>query len=149
MKKIVSVFALLLVLTGASYAQNPEPPKPAATIRLHAPKDHWYKDKYFWIGAAIIAGSIAADGHSTSLGRSRGLVEGNPVLGSHPSNGKIVGVSSLAFGIQFALHIAARTVSHDDPNQAWRQFGRWAVPGVVVSINGRNAVNNYKKAGVL
>ncbi len=113
--------------------------------RLH---QHWYKSKTLWVGVAVIGGTLAADAHSTSVGQGRGLVEGNSILGQHPSNGKIAGISLLDFGIQFGLHVAAHQVEHLDPSWQWRTAGDWAIPAEVLSINGRNAIHNYRKDGV-
>jgi len=108
--------------------------------------DHWYKDKYFWMGTAVIAGAVVADAHSTAT-RPRGAVESNPLLGFHPTTGKIVGVSAANFGINFALHAAAWHESHQDPSQAWRQIGRWGVPVASALTTGRQAALNYELTG--
>ena len=110
------------------------------TPRLH---DHWYKDKYFWLGAAAIGGSIVLDAHSTASSR-RGLAERNPLLGAHPSNGRIVGVASADFAIHFGLNVLAWKQSHNDPSQAWRQIGRWGVPASAIAIEGRQGALNYR-----
>lgn len=109
------------------------------TPRLH---DHWYKDKYFWLGGLAIGGSIALDSLSTST-RPKGIIERNPILGSNPSNGKIAGVASTDFAIHFGLHVLAWKQSHNDPSMAWRQFGRWGVPATT-AIEFRQGVLNYR-----
>lgn len=111
------------------------------TPRLH---DHWYKDKYFWIGVAVIGGSIAADAHSTSRFVDRGYAEGNPFLGPHPSHGRIAGFALLDFGAQTTFHALAWHESHQDPSKAWRMIGRFGEPVAAFAISGRQAITNYR-----
>lgn len=107
--------------------------------------DHWYKDKTFWLGVAVIGASIALDAHSTSHDLNvPGIIEKNPFLGPHPSNAKITGFSTLYFGAQFGFHVAAWKLSHNDPSKPWRTFGQWTVPASAVAINARQGVLNYR-----
>ena len=108
-------------------------------------KDHWYKDKYFWLGVGVIGASIAADGYTTSK-FSNGLYESNPIartfIGRYPTPRAIAITNSIGFAAIFGLHIVAWKHSHNDPSMAWRQFGRWAGPAIVAGINGRSALHN-------
>jgi hypothetical protein len=107
-------------------------------------KDHWYRDKYFYIGLAVIGASIAADAHSTVRGVDMGLIEGNPILGQHPSHGRVAGFALLDFGAQTTFHALAWHESHQDPSKAWRTIGRLGEPVGIFAVNGRQAIKNYR-----
>ena len=106
-------------------------------------KDHFYKDKTFWAGLGVIGVSLFLDGDSSAR-RPPGFIEGNPILGQHPSTGKMVGFFTLDFGVQTALHIFAWKQSHFDPSKSWRIFGQWGVPAGVAAINARQGILNYR-----
>ena len=66
-------------------------------VPLHAePKPHWYTSRLFWLGTAIIVGSVVADVETTQAAMRRGAHEANPIYGSYPSRPR-------AYGIAFAL----------------------------------------------
>lgn len=123
------IVALLLIFFYASFAQA-------------QPNPHWYRDKWWWVGEAIIGSSIFMDGHSSARGQPY-YVEGNPLLGKHPSNARIAGFAGLDFGLQTTYHALAWHWSHDD-NKFWRNLGRWAIPTEVALIVGRQGIENYR-----
>src|SRR5216684_449765 len=55
-------------------------------------KDRFFKDPKWWGGEAVIFTMIALDVQSTTWAQRRGIEEGNPILGRHPSNGQIIGL---------------------------------------------------------
>ncbi len=103
----------------------------------------WYKQRKFWVGAAVIAGCMAADAHST-LNARRGLVETNPALGARPDTGSVVALSSAGFALEFTLHALSYHVEEGDPSKTWRFIGHWWSPVAAVAIPGRSAIHNYR-----
>ncbi len=103
----------------------------------------WYKQKKFWVGAAIIAGCMAADAHSTINAR-HGLVETNPALSPHPDVKSVVALSSAGFAVEFTLHALSYHVEEDDPSKTWRFIGHWWSPVAAAAIPGRSAIENYR-----
>lgn len=113
-----------------------------ATSASAEPK-HWYKDKKWWIGEAVIAAAVAADYHSTAIQRGTGR-ETNMLLGPSPSNRRLVIVGSSAFGYWTALHVLDWHFWHDDPVKGWRTFGYTAIPVAAAAIHGSAAIHNYE-----
>jgi len=106
--------------------------------------DHWYKDKVFWAGIAVIAASQVLDAHSTASGFGHHISEANPILGPHPSSTKIGVYTFGYFTFQSALHVAAYKQSHNDPSKAWRLIGQWGLPATAASVNGIQGIKNYR-----
>jgi len=107
--------------------------------------DRWYKDKTWWAGETLgVLLPLALDADSTIRNQSQGCIESNPLLGSHPSNAKIIGVTVVGAGIQTTLYWLSYRLSHNDPSRTWRIIGQLGVPAAVWSTNGRSAINNYQ-----
>lgn len=106
--------------------------------------DHWYKDKTFWAGIAIIGASQALDAHSTARGFGHGVPEANPILGPHPSNTKIAVYTFSYFTVQSAFHVVNWKLSHNDPSKSWRLIGQWGLPASAFGINGVQGIKNYR-----
>ena len=106
---------------------------------------HWYTDKKWWIGEAVITAAVVADAHSTSRGVGMGFTERNTwAFGSRPSNGRIAGVSAGYFAIQTTLHATAWHVERNETNKYWNTAKYVGVPAAVAIINGHNAALNYQ-----
>ena len=107
-------------------------------------KDSALRDKKWWIGETVIILATALDAATTAYGQGKNpqVLEGNPILGLHPSNGRVAGFSLLSLGVNTGLHYGAYRVSHNDPSKVWRFAGEWSMPTVVAAINGRQGINN-------
>lgn len=103
---------------------------------------HWYTDKKWWLGEAVIAGAVFVDYHSTAINRGVGG-ETNPFLGPHPTTRGLVIVGASAFTYWTTLHAVEWHIGHDDPNKAWRIVGYTAIPVVAAAIHGTAAAHNY------
>jgi hypothetical protein len=133
---------LIVVLLAATSAQGQR--------RWNGKEKHWYTDRFWWIGEAVIAAAFAADAHSSSYVRDRcpGCVETNLLLGSHPSNRAIAVDSSLFFGLYTAFHIGSWEAC-PDPNgddKAWRVACYTAIPAIIGPLKIRAAIHNYNLA---
>lgn len=109
---------------------------------------HWYTDKKWWVGTALMGAAIAADAHSTSRGVGMGLQERNTwAFGSRPSNARIAGISLGYFAIQTSLHAAAWHVERNETSKPWNVLKYTALPTTVLVINGHDAAKNYQLEG--
>lgn len=95
------------------------------------PPRHWYKDKKWWAGEAVILGMAATQGIATSRVKSGGTF----AFGNHTSNAKIAlfeaGVNVPVFT---GLHIFEWHLGHNDPNKYWRFTSYAAVPAADAAI---------------
>ena len=133
----------VLYLAAADLPPRPTEPTIESPVPKAAAKDHWYKDKYFWTGTTIIGAGVSLDGASTSWGQQNALVEGNPLLGKHPSNGELIGFGAAGFGGYFVGNILAYKLTHHSPSRFKRQLGRWGVPAAAAAIHLSCAIDNY------
>lgn len=106
---------------------------------------HWYKSGKFWIGEAVIVGSLVADGRSSCVGFSRGLVEGNPLARGSRSCGEAVSVLALGGAVYTGLHVWAARLNYNEPSRAWRILGAVEVPVTVCAFHCTAAARNYEK----
>jgi hypothetical protein len=103
---------------------------------------HWYKDKRWWAGEAIIGLSVALDAHSTCQAVGRG-VETSIAFPGPRSCAETAGISLGAFGFYTVLHAAEWHVGHDDPNKVIRGLTPWMIPAAVAPIHLYAAAHNY------
>jgi hypothetical protein len=108
-----------------------------------APK-HFYQDKKWWLGEAVIVTSVILDAHSTCRSFAHGGVETGPALSGNTSCGVEKGVAVGAFGFYTALHIGLWDIGHDDPSRFWRTVSYWAMPSVAAGIHVPAAIHNYR-----
>lgn len=106
-----------------------------------APK-HWYSDKKWWAGEAVIGAAVFLDMHSTSQALHNGNTESNFLLGPHPSDGRVA-----AFGVgAFAYWTTAHAVDwHFFHNEllGFRIFGYTAIPTAALITHLPAAIHNY------
>ncbi len=105
----------------------------------------WYKSWKWWVGEAVIAGSLAADAHSTVYGISHcpSCKESNSFIGPHPSTLDIASLSAIGFGMETGFHILGRHVLKDDPSPAWQVISYTAIPALNVAIFTPGIIRNY------
>lgn len=125
--------AVLLVLASVVPACTPARPR------------HWYKDWRVWAGEAMIVGSLVADGRSTCLGFSRGLVEGNAIGRGGRSCGQAVSILAVGGGIYTGLHIWENKLNEGETSKPWRAAGYLSIPVIVCSFHCTAAALNYEK----
>ena len=95
--------SLVSLLSLASFLAIPASAKPK----------HWYLDKKWWAGTAVIGLSTALDAHSTCALTGRGS-ETNFILGPHPSCGKVALFELSGFAFNTALHALIWHCAQDD-----------------------------------
>jgi hypothetical protein len=110
-------------------------------VAASAQPKHWYQDKKWWVGEAIIGAAIAAD---YGVSAHQGFVgESNVLLGPHPSTGRAVGVSLFAFGFESGVHILNwHLVVHNEPNKYWRAAGYLTMPAISAGAHGYAAIHD-------
>jgi hypothetical protein len=113
-----------------------------AVVPVEASPRHWFTDKKWWVGEAIIATSVALDAHSTCQAVGRG-VETSIAFPGPRSCGATAGISFGAFGFYTALHAAEWHVGHEDPNRVIRGLTPWMISAAVAPIHLHAAVHNY------
>ena len=138
--RVTSLLIVLLLAATSAQAQR----------RWNGKEKHWYTDRLWWIGEAVIAGAFAADAHSSSYVRDRcpGCRETNLLLGPHPSNRAIAVDSSLFFGLYTAFHIGSWKACPDPDwdDKAWRVACYTAIPAIIGPLKIRAAIHNYNLA---
>jgi hypothetical protein len=154
-RRCAAAAILLLVASNRTQAQKTEVDPSATPVRSQVWPDrtkiwpkHFYKDRLWWIGEAVIAGLLAADAYSTSVGRSRcpTCVESNILLGPHPTNGQITGATIAFLGVQSGLH-AFSWIACPDVNRrsrGWRVACNALVPGIGLAILPRHIIKNFE-----
>lgn len=116
----------------------------ASTPCLARPK-HWYKDWHTYVGEAAIIGSLLADGRSSCLGYSRGLVEGNALLHGSTSCGKAAAVLTVGGGIYTGLFIWEEKLNRGETNKWWLFAGDYSMPAIACAFHCTAAIKNYEK----
>ncbi len=145
---------LLLMASSMARAQEPEAELTSAPARTKVWPDrtkiwpkHWYKDRFWWIGEAVIAGILATDAYSTAVGRSRCPTcdESNIFLGKHPTNGQITRASIAFLGIGSTLHAFAWKACPDvnRRSRAWRVVCNAAVPSIGAAVVPPRIIRNF------
>jgi hypothetical protein len=109
----------------------------------HARPRHWYTDWKWYAGEAVIVGAVVADGRSTCLGFSRGLVENNPLARGSQSCGASVGALTVGAVAYTGLHAWYHTLPSDSTPKFWKAVNVVAIPIVVCSFHCTAAINNY------
>lgn len=140
MKRIILLSILLSLLAGTAQA---------------AP--HWYKDKKWWAGAAVIAGSIALDVQSTCRVFGRGYAESNPILRGSTNCGQIAGVATAYTAGMIGFHALAwhcesgklwhcRGLNQDEGqnHKAWQTLSYTVFPAINAAVHIPSAVHNYR-----
>jgi len=138
--RVTSLLIVLLLAATSAQAQR----------RWNGKERHWYTDRLWWIGEAVIAGAFAADAHSSAFVRDRcpGCRETNLLLGPRPSNRAIAVDSSLLFGLYTAFHIGSWKACPDPDwdDKAWRAACYTAIPAIIGPLKIRAAIHNYNLA---
>ena len=141
-----------LVLAPASSAQNtsccssdicrvqhhhalPEAPKPKPDRKV------------FWLGSAALAASKTADAITTRQLLDRGGWENNPLLGRHPSNGRLAGVAASQFAAQVLLFHFTERNRHPLVRWLGRAYIGFAI-GQHARLAACNAGINTRSVGV-
>jgi hypothetical protein len=124
MKRILGLILLTAVSCGAS------------------PR-HWFQDKRWWAGEAIIAGSVFLDAHSTCTRIGARGVETSIVFSGNRSCGASTGIGAGAIGFYTILHATEWHFGHDDPNKVIRALTPWMVPAAIAPIHLSAAAHNY------
>ena len=106
---------------------------------------HWYTNWKWWAGEAAIVGSLVADGRSTCLGYSRGLVEANPLARGTRSCASAVSILLTAGTVYTGLHVESYRTLENDPSKAWRAVSLVSVPAVVCAFHCTIAARNYDR----
>lgn len=108
-----------------------------------APK-HWYSDKKWWAGEAVIGAAVFLDMHSTARAMGNPAnVETNFILGPHPSDGRIALVGLGAFSYWTTFHALDWHFGHDD-TKPWRILGYTAIPAAALAVHLPAAIHNYE-----
>lgn len=74
---------------------------------------HFYTDKKWWIGVAVIGAANALDALSTCQSAGRGI-ETNPILGPNPSCKNVAGLTIGGFVIESGFHALSWHCQQDD-----------------------------------
>lgn len=106
---------------------------------------HWYTSAKWWAGEAVIVGALVADGRSTCLGMSRGLVERNAIGYGSRSCGGAVAVLAVGGAAYTTLHAFSERLLRDDPSRAWRTVSLVTVPVIACAFHCTAAAQNYAK----
>lgn len=107
---------------------------------------HWYTDKKWWVGEAVIVGSTMADAASTCRGVGRGGVEQNMILGPSPSCGHVFAFEVGATGYWTFFHALdwhLMNGENPDAKLGWRVFGYTVIPIAAFAVNGSAAIQNF------
>ena len=127
MKRVTAILIAMLWLTMPGSAWS----KPR----------HWYSDPKFWMGEAVIAGALIADGATTVNGLHRGMMETNPILGAHPSTARVAGYDVTLFAGYTAANAAEHHLTRNE-SKPWRVAGYVAIPAIAASAHGYAAIHN-------
>src|SRR4051812_34705236 len=108
---------------------------------------HWYKDWQWWVGIAVIGGLEVADSYSTIAGLERcpQCQETNPLIGPHPTKGKIIAYTSVGFGVKSVLHVLSWKACPDvnRRSQAWHISCNALVPGIGAGLVIPHVLHNF------
>src|SRR3974390_676398 len=103
---------------------------------------HWYTDKKWWVGEAVIVTAVALDMNSTAGAIHRGGWETNVFLCPHPSTRRIAIMGTAAGGYWTFFHALDWHFFHDD-SKGFRIFSYTAIPAIAVATHVPAAINNY------
>lgn len=133
MKKVFVASMLIIIAAGPASAR---------------PK-HFYTDKKFWLSEAVIGTAIFLDYHSTAQHRLG--TESSPLLGTHPSTGRIAGIGILDFGAETGFNIAfykiARIGGQANETRTWDTLGYLSQPTISLATHLPAAIHNYGLPG--
>jgi hypothetical protein len=98
---------------------------------------HFWCDKHFWIGEAIIAAGIAADEYSThkALSICQGCQETSFLLPARPSGGALIAAGFELLAGESAMNIVTHRLMANDPNKYWRFAGLYAWPLTAATLH--------------
>lgn len=111
---------------------------PLAAQAQSKPK-HFFQEKKWWIGEAVILASVAVDYAYSSRAISSGFQEGNILLGPYPSTGRMVGIGFAVAGFWTAVHAGSYEIMKNDPSPAWRNLSLMSTPIEAGIIHGYGA----------
>jgi len=100
-------------------------------------KRHFYSDKKWWIGEAVIGASWLASGIAINHTRAGAT----NLFGNNTTSGKIALFETGIFSFYSGLHIVEWKLGHDDPKKGWRIFSYTAIPAVSASFGAATAVD--------
>ena len=107
---------------------------------LEASPKHFYNDKWWWIGEAVIVSEVGIDAHVTSVGIRRGFTEENPLLGGHPSNGAVVIWAAGMTTLYTTGHVFTWHYLHGESRIA----SDLLVPGIATAVHVPAIVKDYE-----
>jgi hypothetical protein len=122
MRKFLFLFVVLTLMTSLSSAQE---------------KKRFYKDKYWWIGEAVIAGSWLASGIAVNHTR----YGATNIFGNDSTSAKIAGFETAIFAGYTGLNYMSWKFGHDDPKKGWRIFSYVGIPATSVAFGTATAVD--------
>ncbi len=112
-----------------------------AVLTPAAPR-HWYSDKLWWAGTAVIGLSTALDAHSTCLGIAHGGYETNFFIAGTRSCATVGGFEAGAFVYWTGFHALEWHLTHDS-GKFPRVFGLVVIPTAAAASHGSAAIHNY------
>lgn len=117
----------------------------ALTIPVSAKPKHFYTDKKFWLSEIVIGTAVFLDYHSTATHLYGN--ETSPLLGFHPSSGKVAGIGLLDFGVETGLNISfykiARIGGQANETRTWDMLGYITQPTISLATHLPAAIHNY------
>jgi len=136
MKRILSI---LLVIAFCPMLANADPGR-----------FHFLRDKWWWAGEIVNGVVVGLDYGSVQRAQSRGAVETNILLGSHPSAGATAGVGVAAFAFWTGLHALEYGTTKNEKNREWQDARLWAIPMIASGVHIDGAVSNlnFKAANI-
>lgn len=126
----VAIVAQAQAQDGRARASNPAP---ISALR----------DKKWWVGEAVILGTLAADGQSTCRAFGQGYHESNPILQNTSRCRNVALFVAGAAVAQTVAHLLVHRYSQRIDGKWWHLQGYVAIPAVVVAIHGSAAIHNY------
>ena len=101
----------------------------SASLAEAKPK-HFYQDKYWWAGVAVIAAGEVADGYTASRAVGTTLADEDPFIGSSITVKQINIIEGARFIAMTGLHAASYEVMRKDPSKAWRVASKIDIPAI-------------------
>jgi hypothetical protein len=118
-----------------------------ASSPIAARPRHWFTDWRGWAGEAVIVGSVIADGRSSCVGYSHGLVEAGPLRSGQHSCAQAVSLLAVGGAVYTGLHIWQLRLNEDEPSWKWRTAGYLTMPATVCGLHCTAAAHNYRLIG--
>ena len=110
----------------------------------HARPRHFWTDKKWWTGVAVIGAATALDGASTCQGLGRGGVETNLLIPGNPTCARVGYFMAGAFTFWTTIHAVDWHYSHDSPSRVERMAGLTAMPIGTLAVHLPSAIHNLQ-----